>query len=194
MGRVPQEIGGGGPLGKEDWSAQRTLGKGWGKQGEKSKALTREAGHSRGERARGPRKGLWVAAPLPVKATHSPTHSPRGALLGLTLVSGLAAALHKQKSHSGFHFGGARVRQLLWSAQRAQTRPFLATRAASARDQNWGWMRPESLRLSHCACAIRLKRNPHRSPGHCARAKAIGLLRCLSFRSPEAVLRVRYRT
>lgn len=64
--------------GREGWGALRAGG--LGRPGASGKGCggagspTREAGLGRGERVRGSRGGLWVAAPNPAKAPHSLTH------------------------------------------------------------------------------------------------------------------------
>lgn len=65
--------------------AQRTLGKGCRKV-----RWRRKEARPRGKTG-AHRRGLWVAAPHPVRPL-SHTHPPRGALLGLATVRGLAAA------------------------------------------------------------------------------------------------------
>lgn len=87
-GHTPQ-----GPVGKgrREWeeglSAQRTLGKGC------RKVLWQWRGRvpGCGEGTRTHRRALWVVAPHPVRPL-SHTHPPRGALLGLATVRGLAVA------------------------------------------------------------------------------------------------------
>lgn len=88
------------------------------------------------------RSGLWVAAPHPVRPL-SHTHPPRGALLDLATVRGLAAAPRKQGL-------------LLWLGLQRRPRPTASAarpvrapgrcsgaRAALARDRGKRWNRPQ---------------------------------------------------
>lgn len=77
--------GAAGGLWEESLSAQRTLGKGC------RKVRWRGRRPGRGERTQTHRRDFWVAAPHPVRPL-SHTHPPRGALLDLATVRGLAAA------------------------------------------------------------------------------------------------------
>lgn len=90
----------------------------------------------------------------------------RGALLGLTLVSGLAAALHKQKLPLRLPLRRC-PRQAASVVRAARANPGLSSQPARPRlaTRTVEWMRLESLRLLHRACALRVKRNPHTSPG-----------------------------
>lgn len=120
-------------------------------------------GPSRGEGTEAHRRGLWVAAPRPVRPL-SHTHPPRGALLGLATVRGLAAAAADPQQQT----------LLLWLRLWRRPRPSVSiarlprapgrcsrARAASARDRARGGTSLKSLRRSHCARAARVHHNSH---------------------------------
>lgn len=109
----------------------------------------------RGEKTGAHRRELWVAAPHPMRPL-SHTHPPRGALLGLATVRGLAAAAAAPQQQ----------RLLLWLRLHRRPRPSTSVarparapgrcsraRAASAGDRSKGW---KSLRRPRCARAARL--------------------------------------
>lgn len=120
-------------------------------------------GPGRGEGTEAHRRGLWVAAPRPVRPL-SHTHPPRGALLGLATVRGLAAAAADPQQQT----------LLLWLRLWRRPRPSVSiarlprapgrcsrARAASARDRVRGGTSLKSLRRSHCARAARVHHNSH---------------------------------
>ena len=137
-------------------------------------------GAGRGERTGAHRRGLWVAAPHPVRPL-SHTHPPRGALLGLATVRRLAAAPPAPQQ---------RILRLSLRLRR-RPRPSVSVarlarapgrssraRAASARDRGKGWetaSNPSAVRKAH---ALRQSITTH-SQGpwgrrrHCARAKPL---------------------
>lgn len=95
----------------------------------------------RGEKTGAHRRELWVAAPHPMRPL-SHTHPPRGALLGLATVRGLAAAAAAPQQQG----------LLLWLRLRRRPRPSASVarparapgrcsraRAASAGDSGKGW-------------------------------------------------------
>lgn len=110
------------------------------------------------------RGGLWVAAPHPVRPL-SHTHPPRGALLGLATVRGLAAAAAAPQQQG----------LVLWLRLRWRLRPSASVshlarepgrcsraRAASARDRGKGWNRPQIPPPS----ALRTRRASRGQPTH----------------------------
>lgn len=133
----------------------------------------------RGEKTGAHRRGLWVAAPHPVRLLGH-THPPRGALLGLATVRGLAAAAAAPQQQ-GLLLSLRLRRRLRPSAFVA--RPARApgrcsrARAASARDRGKGWNKSQIPPPSALRTRRAIKHNPHRRTwrrrGHCARARSL---------------------
>ena len=136
-------------------------------------------GPGRGEKARAHRRGLWVAAPHPVRPLGL-THPPRGALLGLETVRGLAAAAAAPQQQG----------LPLWLRLRRRPRrsPSVArparapgrcsrARAASARDRGKGWSQPQIPPPAALRTRGAIQNDPHtgtwRRRGDCARARSL---------------------
>ena len=128
-------------------------------------------GPGRGERTGAHRKGLWVAAPHPVRPL-SHTHPPRGALLGLATVRRLAAApAAPQQRILRLSLRLRRRPRPSVSVARLARAPGRSSRAraASARDRGKGWEQPQIpppfARRTRYASQSQLS---HRDPGAAA--------------------------